>query len=607
MILLAGVIILLLALGLLYFSFEYYQSEGFQNLLDVQTPFLKSQNVIYNNYEKDIIVTPGVKDMTTALAVPDIFLDMDTSDSVIVAQRLIENPTNKYTDYDNKYCRGALQPANLPRHLRHARDGCGWWYVADPSQTSTGVLGTINGPIFRDGLITTGQWIWDLVKAQELEEIKLCRQITMCELIDTNAVHGRCGFCPTSGYAVPVKSDGTEKYLKNPDATCGANIIMNGNDCEALRQKSRILTASDGTECGTFGKPSNDKKLRIYNKDECNKFNGVLSGDGQCRSRIDGNYSEDCAKLNKPLTTVCTPDINGRLSTSCLISVAKGLGYTTSGAILRILKTSGNLTEDDRVAMAQLANIGVNIPDTILSGGDIGGIGRVGGKIDINTAANLYMKIKEQIRLGIHRRIREAAKWFVVGTTNFDPCGFDNNERGPFPLLCIQQLWRVSGCQPAGEGYPKTEEDIAQYNSMTWGDISALFERNYKVLQGANGAEAQDADVKKCLGIDITRKTSPACKPAPPPAPAALPTFYPNYDFKGAGVPLDVGNYPFTKFIKHIPNDSISSIKIPPGYVVTAYQDDIGSRSQIFTYDTPDIRTSGFDKMISALTISKHN
>jgi hypothetical protein len=608
MILLAGVIILILTLGLLCFSFEYYQSEGFQNLLDVEPPFIKSQNVTYNNYEKDIIVNPGVKDMTSALAVPDIFLDMDTSDSVLVAQRLIEDPTNKYTDYDNKYCRGALQPANLPRHLRGARDGCGWWYVADPSQTSTGVLGTINGPTFRDGLVSNGQWVWDLVKAQELEEIKLCRQITMCELIDTNAVHGRCGFCPTSGYAVPVKSDGTEKYLKNTNATCGTQVIMNGSDCEALRQKGRVITASDGTECGTFGTPSDDRKLRMYSKDECNNFNGVLSSDGQCRSPIGGNYSEDCANLNKPITTVCTPDVNGRLSTSCLISVAKGLGYTTSGAILRILKTSGNLTENDRVAMAQLANIGVNIPDTILSGGDIGGIGKVGGKIDINTAANLYMKIKEQMRLGIHRRIREAAKWFVVGTTNFDPCGFDNNERGPFPLLCLQQLWRVSGCQPAGDGYPRTEADTTKYNSMTWGDISAIFERNYMALQGANGAEAQDADVKKCLGIDVTRKTSPACKSAPaPPPPVVLPTFYPDYNFKGAGVPLDVGNYPFTKFIKYIPNDSVSSIKVPPGYVVTAYQDDIGSRSQVFTYDTPDIRTRGIDKMISALTISKHN
>jgi hypothetical protein len=143
---------------------------------------------------------------------------------------------------------------------------------------------------------------------------------------------------------------------------------------------------------------------------------------------------------------------------------------------------------------------------------------------------------------------------------------------------------------------------------MAWGDITAIFERNYMALQGANGAEAQDADVKKCLGIDVTRKTSPACKSAPaPPPPVVLPTFYPDYNFKGAGVPLDVGNYPFTKFIKYIPNDSVSSIKVPPGYVVTAYQDDIGSRSQVFTYDTPDIRTRGIDKMISALTISKHN
>jgi len=204
-----GLIILVLLAGLAYFSHNYYYSEGFADLLDTETPFLRSQEVTYQNYEKGVITNPGVNDMTSALAVPDIFLDMDNADAGVLSKRLVPDPTNGYTKYDDEFCRSALQPANLPRHLRGARDGCGWWYVDDPSLTSVGVLGTQSGPVFQDGLAGGGRWIWDLTKAQELEEIKMCKQVTVCDLIDTNAVHGRCGFCPTSGYAIPVKSDGT--------------------------------------------------------------------------------------------------------------------------------------------------------------------------------------------------------------------------------------------------------------------------------------------------------------------------------------------------------------------------------------------------------------
>lgn len=510
MILWALLFVLLIA-GLISFTLRYYQSEGFQDLMDKHIEFVDSQRDIYINYPDDIFTNPNVKNMTTALSSPDVYLGTNVVDSELIAKRLIPDATNKYTNYDDQYCRSALQPANLPRHLKGARDGCGWWYVADTSQTSTGVLGTINGPVFTDGLPTSGQWIWDLTKAQELEEIKMCRQITACELIDANAVAGKCGFCPTSGYAVPVKSDGTEKYLNNPAAVCGGQVIMTGNKCEAVVSNAIKTVAADGTDCKKYGRPSADKSLRLYSKEECDKLNGELTYDSQCKSRLDGNYSEECATLNKPRVTVCTPDTNGRLTTECLLHITKSLGYTPQGAIYRILKTGGQLEENDRIALGQLTNVGVDIPPTILSGGNVGPVGSVGGKIDKNTAANLYMNIKQQMRTGIHSRVREAAKWFVVGSPDFSPCGFDNDEKGPFPATCLQQLWRMSGCQGAGTDYPKTDEDAAAYGSMSWGQIADNFKEKYNAMLGGNGAAAQDESVKKCLGISVTRKIHPPC------------------------------------------------------------------------------------------------
>jgi len=291
----------------------------------------------------------------------------------------------------------------------------------------------------------------------------------------------------------------------------------------------------------------------------------------------------------------CTPNAKGALSTECLVSIAKGLGYSGQSAILRILKQSGAMSDVDKTAFLQLSNVGISIPASILSGSDAQ---KGGGMIDRQTAANHYMAIKDQMRVGVHTRVREAAKWCVVGTSDFDPCNFDKTESGPFPVTCLQQLWRTVGCQAAGSDYPKSG-DI--FGNTKWGDIAAKFQSQYKSMETGNNAAEQDINVKKCLGIDIARVIPPVCElPAP-----TLPTFYSKYNFEGPGIQLDVGNYPFTEFIKHIMNDSTSSIRVPAGYSVTAYQDDIGSRNYTYTKDVADLRSTGFDKTISALIIRK--
>ena len=89
-----------------------------------------------------------------------------------------------------------------------------------------------------------------------------------------------------------------------------------------------------------------------------------------------------------------------------------------------------------------------------------------------------------------------------------------------------------------------------------------------------------------------------------------LVTFYSGYNYSGVANSLDVGEYSYAKMLaSRIANDSISSIKIPNGYTVIVYQDDIGSLSTTLTSDVPDLRTvtvngRSFDKLISAFKIS---
>jgi hypothetical protein len=60
------------------------------------------------------------------------------------------------------------------------------------------------------------------------------------------------------------------------------------------------------SECGTWGKPSNDKNIRIYSKEECeNKLNGIYYPNGECLKKGGGSHSWNCRYLNNPLECIC--------------------------------------------------------------------------------------------------------------------------------------------------------------------------------------------------------------------------------------------------------------------------------------------------------------
>jgi hypothetical protein len=100
--------------------------------------------------------------------------------------------------------------------------------------------------------------------------------------------------------------------------------------------------------------------------------------------------------------------------------------------------------------------------------------------------------------------------------------------------------------------------------------------------------------------------------------PATKPRLYQNYNFAGGargppGVEFDVGSYPFSAFTAKIPNDSVSSIYVPPGYKVTIYQGDLSGQwgwpnypRTTLTSSVPDLRSlPGYDKTISAVVIER--
>ena len=128
---------------------------------------------------------------------------------------------------------------------------------------------------------------------------------------------------------------------------------------------------------------------------------------------------------------------------------------------------------------------------------------------------------------------------------------------------------------------------------------------NWKQMSRPSGIQGMPLDIavdaQNVYTLFVGKVTVPV---PPPPAGIERPTFYTSYNYGGTGVSLGAGDYPFIRLMQSIRNDSVSSIRIPKGFSVTIYQDDIGSRSTTLTSDIPDLRTLQFDKATSAVKIT---
>jgi hypothetical protein len=206
-----------------------------------------------------------------------------------------------------------------------------------------------------------------------------------------------------------------------------------------------------------------------------------------------------CGYLNQPVqgktVLVCDPMSNGNLSRNCLLSLSQGMGYTNKGAIVQFIKQTKRIPSDyDTMAMNLVKSMGVSIPNAILGTGDI----------SQDEAIEVFTNIKNQCTSASEELFREAAKWLVYGSENFDPCDLPNNATGPFVPQCVQREFRKAGCQVGGNEYPVGKK-LSEYNLMSWGNIKSAFSSLFKSMTTDNGEE-QDVAVKKCLGVNVLRK-----------------------------------------------------------------------------------------------------
>ena len=478
------------------------------------------QNILGKEVLTNAVMPNYSNAMTTAVNQPDIYLN--TPEDIIVRNLETDN-NSQFTAADIQWCKSAKMPSNLPPHVKGASVGCGWYYISNPNMTSSGALGQSNGPIYPNGPNNdgvngiphygNGQWIWDLALAEQLEEIKNCARIKSCIAIDAPSVNGVCGFCPPSGVAIPVEVDGTEKYPKAltignitaPAAVCNTTPVMHAASCPVPAAAQPPLITPQGINCGTYGYPSSDYSIRLYSKNDCEaNLNGTWSSDGQCLMQDGDSFSAKCAPLNgikptPPGPTICTPDINGKLSTACLVSLAKAIGYTSQGSIIQMLQTGSAPGQLDKVAIQIVTGQNASVPAALYKG----------GVMTVQAAITAYDNIYSLIKGGSSPQVQQAAMWLCIGTNSFDPCDLPDATPGPFFAECVQQQWRVAGCQPGGTDYPSQQSTLDQINTLTWGKVKSIFMDTYNAMASTSDPVQQDVAVLRCLGIN-TKRTMPA-------------------------------------------------------------------------------------------------
>jgi hypothetical protein len=254
-----------------------------------------------------------------------------------------------------------------------------------------------------------------------------------------------------------------------------------------------VVSASDGVACGTTGRPSPNGEQRLYTQAECETLmKGVYNAaDSTCKSK-DGviSYSVQCAPLNNPIVppSPCTP-VNGRLTVACLERVARSTGFTTSGAMMKLIRGVSQPTDNDALAFGILRKEG---------GLNVGVEYYRGGPLTVQQVQTVYERMYA-LRNNPSSRVSTAAKWLTVGGVELNFCDIEPTERGPFATVCLQRAFRGAGCQPAGKKYPSERAAVSDYANMTWDEVNGAFTSLYNRMKSSEPA-TQDAALNDCLG-----------------------------------------------------------------------------------------------------------
>jgi hypothetical protein len=448
-----------------------YTTEGFGIFKDLSDDFTIAQRrTFHDQADKEILVNPGVnlQGVNDAFRQPDIYLPNSPDRDFSVYFR---EDSNRFNDDDFKLCKSAIHPKNLRRAPR-ATMGCGWWYVEDPNRTSTGALGLLRGPMKPTELTKLfpgGRWVWNLAEAAKLEDIKKCRRVKSCDVLNATGIHKECGFCYELGHGIPIETTGKPKYPNDENGSCPERVVINSEDCPRPQ-------------------------------DLVNKAIAEVAETSDLEFDANGNVvSEGVPVQTVQIKAMCDPDRHGRLTGDCLISLAKSVGMSEQGSIIRLIRSRAAPNDLDQGAITFVRKYGnINVPEGVLGKGNV----------DKGAAADIYSRIV-QGQMHTQNRVREAARYLCVGNENFDLCLNEDSETGPFAIDCMQREFRKAGCQMSGKAAPN-DRNASKYSSGTWKSMKDSFAKLHADMKSGNQS-VQDKAVQDCLGTSLLSQQPEMC------------------------------------------------------------------------------------------------
>ena len=470
-----AVIVLLIILFVITYS---NNSEGFGDFYNTQDKFTKEQGKYFNErINRSIPTNLGLQQDMKKIQNTLFSVDTMLNKNMIPDNPPFnpeEDPMPGFRERNRKECENVSRPKYLKPHNPRDPVSCGWWYIDDDNKESVSNLGTEKGPIDPNFIKANpgGEWIWDNEKAQMLEDAKSCRKIKSCDIADLKP---ECGFCMDSGSGVPV-SKGKAKYANDPNLSCGV-VITDPSMCPPPESVEipKIVIADDGSTL---------KSGDVY-KGEVIPFD-VQTTKGLC----DPNPN------------------NGQLSVNCLITLAQAIGYSEQGVVVKILKgdADGYYTRiGSNYDMYQITKNILKTKEKFVLRGQIMGDGPI-SKAEVLADYNRIFTWAKTKPAGL---IKSACLWLVYGK-EYDPCLYDDNERGPFDDICLKRVALEAGCQRAGYQFPSAST-YGTYNSMTWSMVNQFFANLFNKTADKSNSAAQRQATLDCLGITIAADAAILC------------------------------------------------------------------------------------------------
>lgn len=452
-----GLLIFVVVVFILYSGSK--RIEGFGELQRAQSEFGNYQNTYFHDQvEKGVLTNPGLNlgALNDAAAQPDLLLSKTPADDM--TRFFVEDPENAFKEEDLNTCRIVTHPRFLPTRKAGARIGCGWYFYESPEKMSVGALGTRDGPVLPTGL-RGGEWIWNREVAIRREEIKRCKTLRRCELLELNEATDGCGFCPDKGHGVPINDDDTLKYPDDTAGSCGSEVITDADDCYKPVEEGGAGAASSAR---------------------------ALGGGAALVGSIDANT---CIQ-------------NGILSVSCFKDALGRLGFSSKGGIFKLI----DVPTADPMAANALKKIGeteIDLDDSTWKTRNLE---------TIKKEWNNFEQLAYLARLRNGSLESRAARYLVDGTP-YTPCDtYTADKKGPFEDECVQQAFRKAGCQAGGAANPTSRAAISELTNLTWGQVNSKFRKIYDEMKSSD-PRTQDMALKNCLGVgaEFKRETGNTC------------------------------------------------------------------------------------------------